>query len=146
MKSLVILTAAAALAAGRCLAADKPEKPSKSEVEAVVPAPLTDEAKTALAAIDARMVGVEEIAKKVDDPDYKKEVGDQIADLKKRRLALEKNYDQGLSEALMHSVISRYQIIALWLKPPALPPPPGFKVPPPRPKSEKKGDNAPGNY
>lgn len=147
MKSLVILTAAAALVAGRCLAADKPaEKPAQSEVEAVIPPPLTDEQKTALAAIDARMIGVEDIAKKIDDADYKQEVAEQIADLKKRRLALEKNYDQGLSEALMHSVISRYQIIALWLKPPALPPPPGFKLPPPRPKSQKKSDNAPGTY
>jgi hypothetical protein len=38
-------------------------------------------------------------------------------------LALEKNYDQGRYEALMHSVISRYQIIALWLKAAPLPSP-----------------------
>jgi hypothetical protein len=69
------------------------------------------------------LAGVEALAAKIDDPDYKAEVARQIDDLKKRRLAIEKNFDPGLYEVLMHSVISRYQVIALWLKPAPLPAP-----------------------
>src|SRR5262245_45870455 len=83
---------------------------------------LTTEQKAALAAVDARLAGVEAIAAKIDDPDYKAEVARQIDELKRTRLAVEKNFDQGRYEALMHSVISRYQVIGLWLKaPPSLP-------------------------
>jgi hypothetical protein len=85
---------------------------------------LTAEQKAALAALDVRLAGVEALAAKIDDPNYKAEVARQIEDLKKRRLAIEKNFDPGLYEMLMHSVISRYQIIALWLKPAPLPAPP----------------------
>jgi hypothetical protein len=84
---------------------------------------LTPEQKTALAAVDVRLAAVEALAAKIDDADYKTEVEKQIEDLKKRRLALEKNFDPALYETLMHSVISRYQVTALWLKPPPLPPP-----------------------
>jgi hypothetical protein len=84
---------------------------------------LSPEQKAALAAIDIRLAGVETIAAKIDDPRYKAEVARQIDDLKNTRLGLEKNFDAGRYEALMHSVISRYQVIALWLKAPALPPP-----------------------
>jgi hypothetical protein len=138
MKYFRLLLAFAA-ASTFAFAAEKPaEKPAEL---------LTPDQVTALAAIDARMVGVDEIATRIDDPEYKDEVAKQIADLKKRRQALETNFDQGLYEALMHSVISRYQIIALWLKPPALAAPPGFKVPPRR-KSDSKGssDTSPGAY
>src|SRR6478736_6658 len=83
---------------------------------------LTPEQKTALAAVDVRLAGVKTLAAKIDDPDYKAEVARQIEDLKKTRLAIEKDFDQGRYEALMHSVISRYQVIALWLKAPSLPP------------------------
>ena len=84
---------------------------------------LTVEQKAALAAVDARLAGVKTLAAKINDPGYKAEVARQIEDLKKSRLAIERNYDQGAYEALMHSVISRYQVIALWLKEPPLPAP-----------------------
>src|SRR5262245_29867833 len=83
---------------------------------------LTPEQKTALAAVDVRLAGVETLAAKIVDPDYKADVARQIEDLKKTRLAIEKNFDSGRYEALMHSVISRYQVIALWLKTSPLPP------------------------
>jgi hypothetical protein len=131
-------------------AAEPAGKVSKDELEAVAgAAALTPEQKTALAAIDARMTGLTALMTKVDDPDYKETINDQFEDLKKRRLALEKNFDQGLYEALMHSVIARYQVIALWLKPPALPPPPGYKPPPPpkrQPGAKKSSDTSPGTY
>ncbi len=126
----------------------KSEKVTKAEVEAVVATPLTDEQKNALTAIDARIVGLEAIVAKVDDADYKDDCQKAVADLKKRRKALETTYDQGLSEALMHSVISRYQVVALWLTPPRLPAPPGF-VPVAKPAPKKgagSSDNAPGTY
>ena len=82
---------------------------------------LTPEQKSALAALDVRLGAVETLAAKIDDADYKTEVGNQIAELKKRRLEIEKEFDQASYEALMHSVISRYQVMALWLKSPLLP-------------------------
>jgi Domain of Unknown Function (DUF1080) len=82
---------------------------------------LTAEQKAALAAVDVRLVAVVGIAAKIDDPDYQAEVARQIEDLKRSRLKIEKNFDQAAYEALMHSVISRYQVIALWLKEPPLP-------------------------
>jgi hypothetical protein len=93
---------------------------------------LTHEQKAALAAVDVRLAGVMALAAKIDDPNYKAEVARQIEDLKKRRLAFEKNFDPGLYEVLMHSVISRYQVIALWLKPAPLP------APPPRPRGDRE--------
>src|SRR5262245_45200369 len=94
--------------------------------------PLTPEQKTALTAVDIRLAGVVVLAAKIDEPNYKAEVARQIEDLKKRRLAIEKNFDPGLYEVLMHSVISRYQVIALWLKPAPLP------APPPRPRGSRE--------
>src|SRR5689334_17156633 len=82
---------------------------------------LTAEQKTALAAVAARLVGVEALAAKIDDPAYKAEVARQLAELKKSQLAIERNFDQGAYDALMHSVISRYQVIGLWLKAPSQP-------------------------
>jgi hypothetical protein len=79
------------------------------------------EQKSALTAIDIRLAAVAELAAKIDDADYKAEVGRQIQDLKNRRQALEKNFEPALYETLMHAVISRYQVTALWLK---SPPPP----------------------
>jgi hypothetical protein len=64
------------------------------------------------------LAAVETIAAKIDEPDYKAEVARQIKELKDRRLAVEKNFDLASYEALMHSVISRYQVTALWLKSP----------------------------
>lgn len=121
---------------------------TSAEVKAVVASNLTPEQKTALAAVDARMVGLEAIVAKVDDADYKADCLAAVADLKKRRLDMDKEFDQGLYEILMHSLISRYQVVALWLKPPALPPPAGWVAPPPRKPESKRGssDNAPGTY
>jgi hypothetical protein len=85
--------------------------------------PLTPEQVAALQAIDVRVAGVESLAVKIDDAAYKVSTDAAIADLKKRRKALERNFDAGLYEALMHSVISRYQIVALWLTAPRLPSP-----------------------
>src|SRR5688572_26035028 len=82
---------------------------------------LTPEQKTALAALDVRLAAAKDLAAKIDDADYKADVERQVEDLQKRRLALEKNFDPALYETLMHSVISRYQVTALWLK---SPPPP----------------------
>src|SRR5262249_19164523 len=84
---------------------------------------LTPEQKAALAAVDVRLDGVQTLAAKIDDVDYKTDVARQIDDLKKRWLPFEKNFDQARYEALMPSVISRYQVIALWLKAPPLPAP-----------------------
>jgi N-acyl-D-amino-acid deacylase len=67
---------------------------------------------------------VEKIAASIDDASYQAEVARQIDELKKSRLAIEKDFDQARYEALMHSVISRYQVVALWLKSPPLPAPP----------------------
>ena len=84
---------------------------------------LTPEQLTALAAVDVRLASVEALAAKIEDTDYRATVARQIESLKDRRLALEKNFDPALQESLMHSVISRYQVIALWLKPPSILPP-----------------------
>jgi len=91
------------------------------EQAAVATSALSAEQQAALAAVDVRLAGVETLAAKIDDPDYKAEVARQIEDFKETRLAIEKNFDQGRYEALMHSVISRYQVVALWLKAPPLP-------------------------
>ena len=96
---------------------DKPQKTSEVSI------PLTPEQVTALQAVDIRVAGIEGLAAKIDDVAYKANTDAAIAHLKKRRKALEKNFDAGLYEALMHSVISRYQLVALWLTPPRLPTP-----------------------
>lgn len=85
--------------------------------------PLTAEQKTALRAVDVRIAGVESLVAKIDDPAQKAAHVTAVADLKKRRAAMEKNFDPGLYETLMHSVISRYQTVALWLTPPRVPGP-----------------------
>ncbi len=95
------------------------DKPAESARSSAVP--LTPEQQAALEAIDIRVGAVEALAAKIDDPAYKGAVLSAVKDFRKRRAALAKSFDQGLYEALMHSVISRYQIVALWLKPPALP-------------------------
>ena len=86
-----------------------------------VSVPLTPEQKTALRAVDVRIAGVESLVAKIDEPTQKAANLTAVADLKKRRAALEKNFDPGLYEALMHSVISRYQTVALWLTPARVP-------------------------
>jgi hypothetical protein len=80
--------------------------------------PLTAEEQAALRAVDVRIAGVEALLPKIDDPAYKVSIVSAIEDLKKRRAALGKKFDPGLYEALMHAVISRYQVVALWLTPP----------------------------
>jgi hypothetical protein len=113
------------LAIGVVLADPRGRNVRAEEPGAAAGGTLTPEQRSALAAVDTRLAGVESLAAKIDDRDYRAEVARQIEDLKKRRLVLEKSFDPGLYETLMHSVISRYQTIALWLKQPALPPPPG---------------------
>ena len=71
---------------------------------------MSPEQKAALAAVDVRLAGVEALAAKIDDPKYKAEVARQIGDLKKRRLAIEKNFDPGLYEVLMHD----YEVCTVW--------------------------------
>ena len=110
--SLLAIALTAAEPAARNVLADEPKS--------VVANALTAEQKAALAAVDVRLAGVETLAAKIDDPAYKADVARQIEDLKKSRLAIEKNFDQGAYEALMHSVISRYQVAALWLKSPVV--------------------------
>jgi hypothetical protein len=85
--------------------------------------PLTAEQKSALRAVDVRLAGVEALLAKVDDPVYRAKEAKAVADMKKRRAGLEKNFDPMTYETLMHSVISRYQVIALWLTPPRELPP-----------------------
>ena len=104
---------------------------SADQHQAISGSRLTPEQATALAAIDMRLAGVEKLAQRIDDAGYRSEVGRQIEDLKERRRKLEEEFDPSLYESLMHSVISRYQVIALWLKPPPLPPP--AIAPPPLP-------------
>jgi len=95
----------------------------KRSAAPTTPIPLTAEQTTALTAIDVRIAAIETLAAKVDDAKYKAGVLSAVRDLKRRRIALESNFEPGLYESLMHSVISRYQIVALWLTPPRLPPP-----------------------
>ena len=117
MKSLYAILlfawAAAASAGAQVPAADKPAaKPPP------VALPLTDEQQAALRAVDVRIKGVEALIEKIDDPAYRAKETRAVADMKKRRLGLEKNFDPMTYETLMHSVIGRYQLIALWLTPP----------------------------
>ena len=85
--------------------------------------PLTDDQKAALRAVDVRIGGIEALLGKVDDLVYRAKEAKAVADMKKRRAGLEKNFDPMTYETLMHSVISRYQVIALWLTPPRDKPP-----------------------
>jgi len=110
-----------------------------------VAVPLTAEQKVALHAVDVRLAGVEALVEKIDDPAYKATVVSSLEDLKKRRAAMEKNFDQGLYEVLMHAVITRYQVVALWLKPPRIPGPAAQPAPPQKSDvtSEKKTESKP---
>ena len=116
MQAILVTCATALSADAQDYGADKPPP-----VIPEVAIPLTDAERAQLKAIDARIVGVEAIAEKIDDPAYKEATVKAIVDLKKRKAALERKFDPGLAEALMHSVISRYQMIALWLRPAPLP-------------------------
>jgi hypothetical protein len=95
----------------------------KPPTEPAVSIPLTAEQKTALDAIDIRIGGVESLAAKIDDEKFKASTAATIADLKRRRATLAKKFDQMTYEALMHLVIGRYQVVALWLTPPRVPEP-----------------------
>src|SRR4051812_11230609 len=94
------------------------------QIAALAADSLTAEQRAAVAALDVRLGAVEKIAASIDDASYNAEVARQIDELKKSRVAIEKDFDQGRYETLMHSVISRYQVVALWLKSPLLPAPP----------------------
>jgi len=110
---LVLAWAAAAPAVAQSSTTDKPA--AKAPPVAI---PLTAEQRAALRAVDVRLAGVETLLAKVDDPVYRAKEAKAVADMKKRRAGLEKNFDPMTYETLMHSVISRYQVIALWLTPP----------------------------
>jgi hypothetical protein len=97
------------------------DKPAAKAPPVVLP--LTDEQKAALRAVDVRVTGLEALVAKIDDPTYRTKEAKAVADMKKRRAELAKNFDPMTYETLMHSVISRYQVIALWLTPPRLPGP-----------------------
>lgn len=110
---LLLAWVAAASAGAQDYTTDKPA--SKAPPVAI---PLTDEQKAALRAVDVRIKGVEALIEKIDDPVYRAKEAKAVDDMKKRRAGLEKNFDPMTYETLMHSVISRYQVIALWLTPP----------------------------
>lgn len=118
LSCLVFLCGAASPAIAQDYTTDKPAAKAPPVV-----LPLTDEQKAALRAVDARLAGLEALLAKVDDPAYRAKEASAVADMKKRRAGLEKNFDPMTYETLMHSVISRYQVIALWLTPPRLPGP-----------------------
>jgi hypothetical protein len=119
----LIVPALSVLAIGLFTAGPATRESLADEGKSAAQSTLTPEQKAALAVIDARLAGVESLAGKIDDPGYKAEVARQIEDLQKSRRALAKDFDPGRYETLMHSVISRYQTIGLWLKEPALPAP-----------------------
>ena len=85
--------------------------------------PLTPEEKGSLHAIEVRIAGVEAQLPRIDDPAYKARVESDLRDFRRRLAVLQKKYDPASYEALMHSVIGRYQVNALWLAPPRVPAP-----------------------
>lgn len=110
---LLLAWAASASAGAQDYTVDKPAAKAPP-----VPIPLTDEQKAALRAVDVRIKGVEAMVARIDDATYRAKEAKAVADMKKRRAGLETNFDPMTYESLMHSVISRYQVIALWLTPP----------------------------
>jgi hypothetical protein len=142
-----LLTCTVSLLVAQDYSSDKP--PPVPEISI----PLTAEEQAALRAVDVRIAGVEALIAKIDDPAYKASVISAVEDLKRRRAALAKKFDPGLYEALMHAVISRYQVVALWLTPPRLPPPAAktpatsaaTATPKGRPPPEKKSEARPGS-
>lgn len=120
-RSLLPFLLLAGLAAPAAPAQDyTTDKPAKQPAVAV---PLTEEQKASLRALDVRLAGLEALLARVDDPAYHAREAKSLADLKRRRAGLERNFDPMSYESLMHSVISRYQVIALWLTPPREPAP-----------------------
>jgi hypothetical protein len=117
MKTLYAILLLAWVAAAPAIAQDyTTDKPASKAPPVAIP--LTDEQKAALRAVDVRIKGVETLIARIDDPAYRAREARAVADMKKRRVGLEKNFDPMTYESLMHSVISRYQVIALWLTPP----------------------------
>lgn len=117
MKTLYAILLLAWVAAAPAIAQDyTTDKPASKAPPVAIP--LTDEQKAALRAVDVRIKGVETLIARIDDPAYRAREARAVADMKKRRAGLEKNFDPMTYESLMHSVISRYQVIALWLTPP----------------------------
>lgn len=122
MKTLLPLLLLAWAAAATLVAQDyTTDKPAKKAPPVAIP--LTDEQKAALRAVDVRLAGLEALLARVDDSAYRAKEAKAVVDMKKRRAELEKNFDPMTYETLMHSVISRYQVIALWLTPPRDKPP-----------------------
>lgn len=110
------------LAVTPLLAADDKKAAKKVRPPAIAVA-LTAEQKTALQAVDVRLAGVDALVARIDDPAYRAREARTVADLRRRRSELERNFDPMSYESLMHTVISRYQIVALWLTPPREPAP-----------------------
>ena len=98
---------------------DKP--PSKPAPQAAVP--LTAEQREALRALDVRIAGVEALIPAIEDAKYQAGIVAAVADFRKRAAAQARNFDPGLYEALMHAVISRYQVVSLFLTPARVPDP-----------------------
>ena len=115
---MLIVTTLPATAEAQDYAFEKSAAP-----KATVTIPLTPEEKALLANLDVRIGAVEALMEKIDEPAFKKSVVSALADIKKRRAALEKKFDPASYETLMHLVIGRYQVISLWLKPPRVPAP-----------------------
>lgn len=78
---------------------------------------ITPEQESALRAIDGRIDALAELGARVEDTAYRTATVAAVEDFRRRRRALAREYDAGLYEALMHAVISRYQVVSLWLTP-----------------------------
>ena len=103
------------LAIGLTAAEPAVRKVLADEPEAVAGNSLTPEQKTALAAVDARLAGVEAIAAKIDDPDYKAEVARQIEDLKKTPAGDREEFRSGPlrgADAFRHQPLSGHRTLA----------------------------------
>jgi hypothetical protein len=116
--------------------ADKPPPPRST-----VAVPLTREEKAQLSAVDIRLAAVEALVPKIGDPAYKSAMVSAIADLRRRRIALEKKFDPAGYETLMQQVIGRYQVVALWLQPPQVPAPAEKPLTSAETKSEAKPES-----
>jgi hypothetical protein len=122
--NLRVLTVALVVVSGSLLPAQdylNNVPPPKAAPEVAVP--LTAEQREALRALEVRIAGVEALVPKIDDAKYKAATVAAIADFRKRAAAQARNFDQGLYEALMHAVISRYQVVSLFLTPARIPDP-----------------------
>jgi hypothetical protein len=85
---------------------------------------LTAEQVAGFRVLDIRLAGLESVAAKIGDPDYRTSIEATIADFKKLRDKLKSNFEQAQFDTLNHNVNRHYQIVSLWLKPPRYRAPP----------------------